>query len=136
MGTFEIAVCVTLGVLFILASILSLRDKYETLQCKWIAEGRKRGLERAKWNVEKIFPKLAPLNWSSTREDYYKCLFLDAYTAEIIRIPEDGRYMVLIKKYDYILLQESNYFFTLVDASNFVEEYRINLLNSISTEAV
>ena len=136
MGTFEIAVCVTLGVLFILASVVALRDSYETLQCKWIAEGRKRGLERAKWNVEKVFPKLAPLIWSSHREDYYKCLFLDAYTAEIVRIPEDGRYMVLIKKYDYILIQESNYFFTLDDAANFVEEYRINLLNSISTEAV
>lgn len=136
MGTFEIAVCLTLGVLFILASVVALRDSYETLQCKWIAEGRKRGLEQAKWNAENVFPKLAPLIWSSHREDYYKCLFLDAYTAEIIRIPEDGRYMVLIKKYDYILIQESNYFFTLDDATNFVEDYRINLLDSISNETV
>jgi len=44
--------------------------------------------------------------------------------------------MVLIKKYDYILIQESNYFFTLDDAANFVEDYRINLLNSISNETV
>ena len=134
MGTFEIAVCVTLSVLFILASVVTLRDSYETLQCKWIEEGRKRGLERAKWNVEKIFPKLAPLDLRSPREGYYKCNFLNAYTAEIISLEENGRYIVLIKKYDSILLEANESFFSLDDSIKFIVNFRINLLNSISEE--
>lgn len=136
MGTFEIAVCVTLGVLFILASVVALRDSYETLQCKWIAKGRKMGLEKAKWNVEKVFSKLAPLNLRSPRQGYYKCDFLDAYTAEIIDLEADGRYTVLIKKYGCVLLEANECFFSLDASIKFVVEYRINLLNSISTEAV
>lgn len=136
MGTFEIAVCVTLGVLFILASVVALRDNYETLQCKWIAKGRKMGLERAKWNVEKVFPKLAPLNLRSPREGYYKCDFLDAYTAEIISFEQESRYIVLIKKYDSVLLEANEYFFSLGDSIKFIVNFRINLLNSISNETL
>jgi hypothetical protein len=134
MGTFEIAVCVTLGVLFILASVVALRDMYETLQCKWVAKGKRMGLEQAKWNVKKIFLHLAPLDLRSLRENYYKCNFLDAYTAEIIRLETDGRYMVLIKKYDRLLLEDSEYFFSLDDSIKFIVDFRIKLLKSISEE--
>lgn len=136
MGTFEIAVCVTLGVLFISVSVVALRNSYETLQCKWIAEGRKMGLEQAKWNVEKVFSKLAPIEWENPRVNNFKCNFLDAYEALIVILEEDGRYMVLIKKCGCVLLEDTNYFFTLEDALKYVDNFRINLLNSISNETI
>nr|DAG99790.1 MAG TPA: hypothetical protein [Crassvirales sp.] len=136
MGTFEIAVCVTLGVLFLLASVISLRDSYETLQCKWIAKGRKMGLEQAKWNLEKVFPKLAPLDLRSPKEGYYKCDLLNVYTAEIVKLESDSRYIVLIKKYDCVLLKANECFFSLDAAIKFIVDFRINLLNSISNETV
>nr|DAU19595.1 MAG TPA: hypothetical protein [Crassvirales sp.] len=136
METLKLVVIVALWVLFLLSFVLFLKEKYEDKKIKWIAEGRKIGLERAKWNVERIFPKLAPLSWSNPREDYYKSIFLDAYTAEIVIVPEDGRYIVLIKKYDSLILKDTNYFFTLDTAKTFVETYRINLLNSISSETI
>ena len=136
METLKLVVIVALWVLFLLSFVLFLKEKYEDKKIKWIAEGRKIGLERAKWNVERIFPKLAPLNWSNPREDYYKCIVLDAYTAEIVRTPENGKYIVLIQKYDSVILKDTNYFFTLATATSFVEAYRINLLNSISNETI
>lgn len=136
MGTFEIAVCLTLGVLFILTSVVALRDKYETLQCKWIAEGRKRGLEQAKWNVERVFSKLSPLDLRSPKEGYYKCDLLNTYTAEIIKLESDSRYIVLIRKYDCVLLETNECFFSLDASIKFVVEFRKNLLNSISNETV
>lgn len=136
METVKVVFFVALWLLFLLSIILVLKEQYETKKCKWIAEGRKRGLERAKWNVERVFPKLAPLNLRKPRENYYKCDFLDAYTAEIIRLEENGRYIVLIKKYDYVLLEKTEYFFTLEDSINFIADFRRNLLNSISTEAI
>lgn len=136
METVKIVFFVLLWVLFLLVIVLVLKEKYDTKKSKWIAEGRKIGLERAKWNVEKVFPKLAPLNLRKPRENYYKCDFLDAYTAEIVRLEESGRYIVLIKKYDYVLLEKTEYFFTLDDSINFVVNFRRNLLNSISNETI
>lgn len=136
MGTFEIIVCATLCVLFLLALTVSLNKKYDTLKCKWIAEGRESGLRKAKWNVEKVFPLLAPLVWEKTSPDYYKCIFLDAYEALIVRLHEDNRYMVLIKKYNNILLIDTNYFFTLDSAMDYVNSFRIGLLDSITNETL
>lgn len=136
MGTIKIAICVTIGILLLLSLVISLIDSYETLKCKWIAKGKKMGLERAKWNVEKVFSKLAPLDLRSPREGYYKCNLLDAYTAEIVKLESDGRYIVLIKKYDYVLLEATEYFFSLDASIKFIVNFRINLLNSISTETI
>lgn len=136
MGTFEITVCTTLCILFLMSLIVSINNKYDTLKSKWIAEGRRMGLERAKWNVEKVFPLLAPLVWEKTSPNYYKCIFLDAYEARIVKLEEDSRYMVLIKKYNNILLVETNYFFTLDSAIDYVNSFRIGLLDSITSEAI
>lgn len=136
MGTFEITVCTTLCILFLSALTVSLNKKYDTLKCKWIAEGRESGLRKAKWNVEKVFPLLVPLVWEKTSPDYYKCIFLDAYEARIVRLHEDNRYMVLIKKYNNILLVETNYFFTLDSAMDYVNSFRIGLLDSITNETI
>lgn len=136
MGTFEITVCATLCILFLLSLIVSINKKYDTLKCKWIAEGRKVGLERAKWNVDKVFSKLTPIEWENPRVNNFKCNFLDAYEALIVILEEDGRYMVLIKKCGCVLLEDTNYFFTLEDALKYVDNFRINLLNSISNETI
>lgn len=136
MGAFEITVCATLCVLFLAVLIVSLNNKYYTLKSKWIAEGRKIGLERAKWDIEKVFSKLAPIEWENPRVNNFKCNFLDAYEALIVILEEDGRYMVLIKKCGCVLLEDTNYFFTLEDALKYVDNFRINLLNSISNETV
>lgn len=136
MGTFEITVCATLCILFLLSLIVSINKKYDTLKCKWIAEGRKVGLERAKWNVDKVFSKLTPIEWENPRVNNFKCNFLDAYKALIVILEEDGRYMVLIKKCGCVLLEDTNYFFTLEDALKYVDNFRINLLNSISNETI
>ena len=136
MGTFEIAVCVTLGVLLLLSSIISLRNQYEALQCKWIAKGRKMGLEKAQWNIERVFHSLTPLSWKSPRVGYHQCNFLDAYTATIVELQEDKRYIVLIKKFNYVLLEDTNYFFSLEDAADYVDKFRDKLLASISNESI
>lgn len=136
MGTFEITVCATLCVLFLAVLIVFLNNKYDTLKSKWIAEGRESGLKRAKWNVDKVFPLLAPLVWEKTSPDYYKCIFLDVYEARIVRLHEDNRYMVLIKKYNNILLVDTNYFFTLDSAMDYVNSFRIGLLDSITNETL
>lgn len=136
MGAFEITVCTTLCVLFLAVLIVSLNNKYDTLKSKWIAEGRKMGLERAKWNVDKVFSKLTPIEWENPRVNNFKCNFLDAYEALIVILEEDGRYMVLIKKCGCVLLEDTNYFFTLEDALKYVDNFRINLLNNISNETI
>lgn len=136
MGTFEITVCATLCVLFLLSLIVSINKKYDTLKCKWVAEGRESGLRKAKWNVDKVFPLLAPITWEKTSPDYYKCIFLDSYEARIVRLHEDNRYMVLIKKYNNILLIDTNYFFTLDSAMDYVNSFRIGLLDSITNETI
>ena len=82
METVKVVFLVALWVLFLLVIVLILKEKYDTKKSKWIAEGRKVGLERAKWNVERIFPKLAPLNLRKPRENYYKCDFLNAWIVE------------------------------------------------------
>lgn len=131
METVKVVIFVALWLLFLLSIILVLKEQYDAKKCKWIAEGRKRGLERAKWNVEKVFQKLAPIEWENPRVNNFKCNFLDAYEALIVIIEEEGRYMVLIKKYGYVLLEDTNYFFTLEDALKYVDSFRIKLLNSI-----
>ena len=136
MGAFEITVCATLCILFLLSLIVSINKKYDTLKSKWIAEGRKMGLERAKWNVDKVFSKLTPIEWENPRVNNFKCNFLDAYEALIVILEEDGRYMVLIKKCGCVLLEDTNYFFTLEDALKYVDNFRINLLNNISNETI
>lgn len=136
MGTFEITVCATLCILFLLSLIVSINKKYDTLKSKWIAEGRKMGLERAKLNVDKVFSKLTPIEWENPRVNNFKCNFLDAYEALIVILEEDGRYMVLIKKCGCVLLEDTNYFFTLEDALKYVDNFRINLLNNISNETI
>lgn len=136
MGTFEITVCATLCVLFLAVLIVSLNNKYDTLKSKWIAEGRKIGLERVKWNVEKVFSRLTPLDWKSPRVGYHQCNFLDAYTATIVELQEDKRYIVLIKKFDYVLLEDTNYFFSLEDAADYVDKFRDKLLASIFNETI
>lgn len=136
MGTFEITVCTTLCILFLLSLIVSINKKYDTLKSKWIAEGRKMGLERAKWNVEKVFSRLTPLDWKSPRVDYHKCNFLDAYTATIVRLQEEGKYIVLIKKFDCVLLENTEYFFSLEDAVDYVDKFRDKLLASIFNETI
>ena len=136
MGTFEITVCATLCILFLLSLIVSINKKYDTLKSKWIAEGRESGLRKAKWNVEKGFPLLAPLVWEKTSPNYYKGIFLDAYEARIVRLHEDNRYMVLIKKYNNILLIDTNYFFTLDSAMDYVNSFRIGLLDSITNKTI
>lgn len=136
METVKTVFFVALWLLFLLSIVLVLKEQYDAKKCKWIAEGRKKGLEKAKWNVEKVFPKLAPLDLRSPREGYYKCNFLDAYEALIVILEENGRYMVLIKKCGCVLLEDTNYFFTLENALKYVDNFRINLLNSISNETI
>ena len=136
MGPIEITVCATVCILVLIAGVVAIRENYDALKCKWIAEGRKRGLEKAKWNVERIFSRLSPIEWENPKVNNFKCNFLDAYEALIVIIEEDGRYMVLIKKCGCVLLEDTNYFFTLEDALKYVDNFRINLLNSISNETV
>ncbi len=136
MGPIEMTVCATVCILVLVAGVIAIRENYDTLKSKWIAEGRESGLRKAKWNVEKVFPLLAPLVWEKTSPDYYKCIFLDAYEARIVRLHEDNRYMVLIKKYNNILLVETNYFFTLDSAMDYVNSFRIGLLDSITNETI
>ena len=45
MGTFEITVCTTLCILFLMSLIVSINKKYDTLKSKWIAERIVNGLE-------------------------------------------------------------------------------------------
>lgn len=136
MGPIEITICATVCILVLVAGVIAIRENYDALKSKWVAEGRKIGLERAKWNVEKVFSKLYPIEWENYRVNNFKCNFLDAYEALIVILEEDGRYMVLIKKCGCVLLEDTNYFFTLEDALKYVDNFRINLLNSISTEAI
>ena len=48
METVKIVFFVALWVLFLLVIVLVLKEKYDIKKSKWIAEGRKIGLERAK----------------------------------------------------------------------------------------
>ena len=136
METVKVVFFVALWLLFLLSIVLVLKEQYDAKKCKWIAEGRKKGLEKAKRNVEKVFSKLAPIEWENPRVNNFKCNFLDVYEALIVILEENGRYMVLIKKCGCVLLEDTNYFFTLENALKYVDNFRINLLNSISNETI
>lgn len=122
--------------LLILSAIITIKDKYEDLTIKWIEKGERKSIAKCKRSVSRVFPQLMPINYDRINDDDYICTLLDAYIVNIEKIGMSEKYEVTVQSYDTLGIFKHYEAASLGEAKEYVERFRINIIKSITNEAI
>lgn len=136
MTAFGAIVGTIITLLLILSAIITIKDKYENLTIKWIEKGERKSIAKCKRSVARVFSKLMPINYEHIGDNGYTCTLLDAYIVNIARIGVSEKYAVTVQSYDILGIFKYFRASSLEEAKEYVKQFRINLLNSITDEAI
>lgn len=136
MISFGVIVGTIITLLLILSAIITIKDKYENIRIKWIEKGEKKSIAKCKRSVSKVFSQLMPINYEQVGDDGYTCTLLDAYIVNIAKMGVSEKYAVTVQSYDVLGIFKYFRASSLEEAKEYVKQFRINLLNSITDETI
>lgn len=136
MTAFGAIVGTIITLLLILLAIITIKDKYENIRIKWIEKGEKKSITKCKRSVSRVFSKLMPINYEHIGDNGYTCTLLDAYIVNIAKMGISEKYAVTVQSYDILGIFQYYRASSLEEAKEYVKQFRINLLNSITDEAI